>query len=782
MTQRRRTSSKRKTTRTRNKGSQDHKITQTIWLLIGILVSVLGIFQLGLVGVYVADIVRFFTGNLYIACLAPLSIYLIYILLFRQRPKIAGHYWLGAIMGLISLLTISSLMLFTQTLKVEGGYASEVIRIIGQDFMTQSAKTPVGGGMIGALCYQVLQMLVANIGTWILSILLLMSGVIVFFRIPARDIAQLVLEKAKQILLAWQDKRQQQTKSKSDRKQKNTADATPVRALNTVDMRPSSKTVPDDKVATTEFTQPEIKWNRPTPEPEVSMAPSLSNEKENKTSADDDITLATEISSNDNPDYQLPNPELLTPIPPTDQTAEFNQLTEKSRIVHDTLKSFNIDAEVTSVSLGPTVTQYELKPAVGVKVSRIANLADDLAMALAAKSIRIEAPIPGKPYVGIEVPNETQATVGFRDMVESAPQNNKPLTVPLGRDVTGNIIMADLQAMPHLLIAGSTGSGKSVAINGIIASLLLKAKPNEVKLMMVDPKKVELSVYNGIPHLLTPVVSEPRKAAKALQKVVTEMERRYELFAQFGMRNIAGYNKAVDQQNEQKPETTDTVMQRMPYIVAIVDELADLMMTVSGEVEPAIIRIAQMGRAAGIHLILATQRPSVDVITGLIKANVPSRVAFAVSSGTDSRTILDANGAEKLLGRGDMIFAPLGKVPQRVQGAFISDSDVENLVDFVKSQQEAEYVESMTVTDEEVEQNGQNSAANSEDELFQDALNFVIQQQKASTSLLQRRFRIGYNRAARLIDDLESGGYIGPADGSRPRHVNIQDGSSGTEH
>ncbi|WP_035068027.1 DNA translocase FtsK, partial [Carnobacterium jeotgali] len=354
----------------------------------------------------------------------------------------------------------------------------------------------------------------------------------------------------------------------------------------------------------------------------------------------------------------------------------------------------------------------------------------------------------------------------FRDVIEGQVNNKeKMLEVPLGRDISGNITMADLSKMPHLLVAGSTGSGKSVCINGIITSLLMKAKPNEVKLMMIDPKMVELNVYNGIPHLLTPVVTNPKKAAQALQKVVTEMERRYELFAASGMRNITGYNQHLKTHNEENGENYPT----LPFIVVIVDELADLMMVASNEVEDAIIRLAQMARAAGIHMILATQRPSVDVITGIIKANVPSRIAFAVSSGVDSRTIIDGSGAEKLLGRGDMLFLPMGEnKPVRVQGAFISDEEVEHIVTFVTDQQGANYVEEMMPTEEP--KTTQNEV---QDEVYEDAVALIVEMQTASISLLQRRFRIGYNRAARLIDEMEMRGIVGPSEGSKPRKVNI---------
>jgi len=383
---------------------------------------------------------------------------------------------------------------------------------------------------------------------------------------------------------------------------------------------------------------------------------------------------------------------------------------------------------------------------------------------LAAKDIRMEAPIPGKSVIGIEVPNSEVSMVSFRDTIEGQINNkDRLLEVPLGRDIAGNVAMADLAKMPHLLVAGATGSGKSVSINGMITSLLMKAKPNEVKMMMIDPKMVELNVYNGIPHLLTPVVTNPKKAAQALHKVVQEMERRYELFAASGTRNMEGYNQFVKKKNAE----TDEGLLPFPYIVVIVDELADLMMVASNEVEDAIIRLAQMARAAGIHMILATQRPSVDVITGIIKANVPSRIAFAVSSGTDSRTILDSNGAEKLLGRGDMLFQPMGaNKATRVQGAFISDEEVEAVVNFVKNQQEANYVEEMIPKDEPKTQAGE-----SEDELYGDAVDLVVEMQTASISLLQRRFRIGYNRAARIVDEMELKGIVGPHEGSKPREV-----------
>ena len=467
----------------------------------------------------------------------------------------------------------------------------------------------------------------------------------------------------------------------------------------------------------------------------------------------------------ENEDYELPPVELLNDIPLTDQSAEYKLVEKNVKVLEQTFDSFGVDAKVVRASLGPSVTKFEIQPAVGVKVSKIVGLTDDLALALAAKDIRMEAPIPGKSLIGIEVPNQTTSMVSFRDVVES--ENNHDdllLEVPLGRSISGEVMTADLTKMPHLLIAGSTGSGKSVCINTIISSILMKAKPHQVKMMMIDPKMVELNVYNGVPHLLTPVVTNPRKAAQALQKVVEEMERRYELFAGFGVRNMNGYNDMVKKHNQ----TTGENKSSLPYIVVIVDELADLMMVASNEVEDAIIRLAQMARAAGIHMILATQRPSVDVITGIIKANVPSRIAFAVSSGIDSRTIIDSNGAEKLLGRGDMLFVPMGEnKPIRVQGAFISDDEVEHIVEFVTNQQGADYQEHMMPSESPT-----SSASTEElDEYFDEAKALIIEMQTASISLLQRRFRIGYNRAARLIDELEEHGVVGASEGSKPRKV-----------
>lgn len=461
--------------------------------------------------------------------------------------------------------------------------------------------------------------------------------------------------------------------------------------------------------------------------------------------------------------YKLPATSLLDKPASSGKSGNAADYMSTARKLEATLESFGVRAKVLDVARGPAVTRYELQPDVGVKVSRIVGLTDDIALALAAKDIRMEAPIPGKSAIGIEVPNNEVSVVTLREVLETQPfqESAAKLTIAFGRDISGQPIVGNLAKMPHLLVAGATGSGKSVCINGIITSLLYKAKPDEVKFLMIDPKMVELNVYNGIPHLLAPVVTDPRRASLALKKIVVEMEKRYEKFSKSGTRNIEGYNTLM--MNGDNPDGV------LPYIVVIVDELADLMMVAAGDVEDAITRLAQMARAAGIHLIIATQRPSVDVITGVIKANIPSRIAFGVSSQVDSRTILDMVGAEKLLGRGDMLFLPMGaSKPIRVQGAFLSDNEVESVVGYARGQAEAEYNEDLVPEIDDSEPDGADEFL---DELFDQAVQIVLEAKQASVSLLQRRMRVGYTRAARLIDSMEAKGIVGPYEGSKPREV-----------
>jgi S-DNA-T family DNA segregation ATPase FtsK/SpoIIIE len=491
----------------------------------------------------------------------------------------------------------------------------------------------------------------------------------------------------------------------------------------------------------------------------ASTAASLSEDDLENTSED----LAPLDSNNKPPmriPYLLPSFDLLSK-PSLGKGSDSLDYKAVARKLEATLESFGVKAKVLEVVRGPSVTRYEIQPDVGVKVSRIVSLTDDIALALAAKDIRMEAPIPGKAAIGIEVPNAEVSIVTMREVMEMAEfqDSSSKLSIVLGRDISGQPIVGNLARMPHLLVAGATGSGKSVCINGIITSILYKAKPEEVRFLMVDPKMVELNVYNGIPHLLAPVVTDPRRASLALKKVVVEMEKRYELFSKSGTRNLEGYNAMLLDTKSGVP---------LPYIVVIVDELADLMMVAANDVEDAICRLAQMARAAGIHLIIATQRPSVDVITGVIKANIPSRIAFGVSSNVDSRTILDMAGAEKLLGRGDMLYLPMGaSKPVRVQGAFLSDGEVEAVVNFVRTQEKANYVEDMVPMVEEQPE----GAAQVEDELYDQAVQIILEAKQASVSLLQRRMRVGYTRAARLIDSMEAKGVVGPYEGSKPREV-----------
>ncbi len=505
---------------------------------------------------------------------------------------------------------------------------------------------------------------------------------------------------------------------------------------------------------------------------EIPPAPGTS---ENAAHPDNTVAPAIEDAPPEPAPYSYPPLNLLDEPPAVSQTDTTRELRSNAELLENTLKSFGVQARIIDVSRGPAVTRYELQPAAGVKISKVTGLADDIALNLSASGVRIEAPIPGKPAIGIEVPNKVVSMVSIREMLDSPAFQNasSPLTIALGKDITGGVAVGDIAKMPHVLIAGATGSGKSVCINSIIISLLYKSSPEQVKLLMIDPKVVELGVYNGIPHLLVPVVTDPKKAAGALAWAVGEMLKRYTTFAETGVRDLKGYNRLAEENKELAP---------MPQIVLIIDELADLMMASPKDVEDHICRLAQMARAAGMHLVIATQRPSVDVITGLIKANIPSRISFAVSSAVDSRTILDGSGAEKLLGRGDMLFAPVGAPkPMRVQGCFVTDQEVERVVTFVKEGEKPDYDEEVL---QEIDRQaaasgskggGSGSAGESgddgEDELLSDAIEVVVEAGLASTSLLQRRLKVGYARAARLVDEMEQRGIVGPFEGSKPRQV-----------
>ena len=793
---------KKKTSRSKNSQNSNPLLSIEALAVFLIVYCLLTIFQLGFLGKFFANVIRFFIGDLFVfggicGILAGFG------MLFRGRmPKIIWRWTVAAVCSSIALLLFVSVITYSSFTSSGSPLFQEMMNRFMVDFTSNSISQNLGGGFIGTLLYAGTYFLVSQWGTYLLVFLLLVCSALLIFDIHLSDVmnfvrthvsnlSQKIAEKkaekeAKQKSLGEEDlftpnseihqgdSLLEEEPKKEERKEHSLLN----RMKNAFfdDYEDESMVDVDQEFNEPEYSEPVVFPNPVSPVTPVVSSPSSFSSKTEANSHQEEAEfeddgedigdLAMGGEENDE-DYQLPPVTLLNPVQQSDQSNERTIVERNMRILERTFASFGVDAKVMpNPMLGPAVTKYEIQPAIGVKVSKIVNLSDDIALALAAKDIRIEAPIPGKPYVGIEVPNSQTSFVSFSDVIQSAIQSPKPLDVPLGRDISGNVRLCDITKMPHMLIAGSTGSGKSVCINGIITSILMKTKPHEVKLMMIDPKMVELNVYNGIPHLLTPVVTNPRKAAQALQKVVAEMEKRYELFASMGMRNIDGYNAHVEQYNRETGENNPT----LPYIVVIVDELADLMMVASNEVEDAIIRLAQMARAAGIHMILATQRPSVDVITGIIKANVPSRIAFAVSSGTDSRTIIDANGAEKLLGRGDMLYMPMGEnKPIRVQGAFLTDEEVERIVDFVKNQQEVEYDEAMMPSENTTSGGG----SEPEDELFYEVIELLKEQETISTSYLQRRFRIGFNRAARMIDDLEARGYVGPADGSKGRKVNV---------
>lgn len=723
-------------------------------------------FKLGAAGITLYNLIRLLVGSLAYLAIFGLLIYLFFFKWIRkQEGLLSGFFTIFA--GLLLIFEAYLVWKYGLDKSVLKGTMAQVVTDL-TGFRTTSFA---GGGLIGVALYIPTAFLFSNIGTYFIGSILILVGSLLVSPWSVYDIAEFFSrgfakwweghERRKEERFVKQEEKARQKAEKEARlEQEETEKA--LLDLPPVDMETG-------EILTEEAVQnlppiPEEKWV----EPEIILPQAELKFPEQEDDSDDE-DVQVDFSAKEALEYKLPSLQLFAPDKPKDQSKEKKIVRENIKILEATFASFGIKVTVERAEIGPSVTKYEVKPAVGVRVNRISNLSDDLALALAAKDVRIEAPIPGKSLIGIEVPNSDIATVSFRELWEqSQTKAENFLEIPLGKAVNGTARAFDLSKMPHLLVAGSTGSGKSVAVNGIIASILMKARPDQVKFMMVDPKMVELSVYNDIPHLLIPVVTNPRKASKALQKVVDEMENRYELFAKVGVRNIAGFNAKVEEFNAQ----SEYKQIPLPFIVVIVDELADLMMVASKEVEDAIIRLGQKARAAGIHMILATQRPSVDVISGLIKANVPSRVAFAVSSGTDSRTILDENGAEKLLGRGDMLFKPIDENhPVRLQGSFISDDDVERIVNFIKAQADADYDESFD-PGEVSENEGEFSDGDAGgDPLFEEAKSLVIETQKASASMIQRRLSVGFNRATRLMEELEMAGVIGPAEGTKPRKV-----------
>lgn len=743
-----------KTKRSKKSKNQilEEKLRLRIIILFVIFAIIVSALRLGFIGQGIHNCVAFLTGNLYGVVYLALLVVCIYILCKAQIPRLNGPEAIGIYAIFISMLTIASIPSQPQ---------ASGMGVISTYLQSQQMNK---GGFIGICLYGVFSSLFESLGALILSIIILIIGLALIF-------SKLYFQ-------------HQKTKKKKPKVSKQ--EETPVQTIvlkkksHFFDFLSKDKEIPlfpdsafddvEEKIdsemtSAFEFDQDNMKLDIKEKKPLK-----IKEEKESPQESYIEPPKKTDLSH-----YQLPPLSLLSTRSTHNVSKEKSAANKNAVRLTNVLKQFGVNATIENAFIGPTITKYELKLEIGTRVNKILQLQDDIKLALATADIRIEAPIPGKPYVGIEVPNQSAAMVGFKDVLKSLLSNSKyqhnPLVVALGKDVSGKPVFAQLDKMPHLLIAGATGSGKSVCVNTIISSILMRAKPDEVKLILVDPKKVELSIYNGIPHLLAPVVTDPKKAAAVLREVVAEMERRYDLFASVNARNIQGYNEFAKTYNE---DHTDEPKEILPYHVIILDEVADLMMVASKDVEDCIMRISQMARAAGIHLIVATQRPSTDIITGVIKANIPSRIAFAVSSSIDSRTILDTSGAEKLLGKGDMLFSPMGSSsPMRVQGCFVSDEEVSAIVHYVSSQQEAVY-EDKYVNVKSISSTQGSDDFDEEDEEYEKCREFVIQAQKASTSLLQRKFRIGYNKAARIIDRLEEEGVIGPQLGSKPREVYIR--------
>ena len=770
---------KRASSKTRMKQALQYELLG----LIVIALSIIAIAKLGAVGKGTVLFFRFFMGEWYILSLLGLIGLSIYLMLKRSWPDFLHVKLIGAYCLVSSILLLSHIKLF-ELLSDGGKFKNPSVikntwELFRLEMNGQTSTNDLGGGIFGAILFALFNFLFAEAGTKIVAFVLIIIGITlitgksigaflgkVFYSIGNFSKTQwsaFVLD-----MKDWEAARQQKKEAKSQERaerrnstQRQTTDDEVVLPISSAQLGPT-ETFPLPEPIISTFSERDI------PKPEERKTKQANSKPASESAKDEHEEIVPPITfvEVENVSYELPPVNLLKFPLQTDQSGEYEMIHANAAKLERTFQSFGVKARVTQVHLGPAVTKYEVHPDVGVKVSKIVSLSDDLALALAAKDIRIEAPIPGKSAIGIEVPNSEVAVVSLREVLESKKNDrpNSKLLIGLGRDITGEAVLAELNKMPHLLVAGATGSGKSVCINAIITSILMRAKPHEVKMMMIDPKMVELNVYNGIPHLLAPVVTDAKKASQALKKVVNEMERRYELFSHTGTRNIEGYNDHVKRANAEE----EAQHPLLPYIVVIVDELADLMMVASSDVEDSITRLAQMARAAGIHLIIATQRPSVDVITGVIKANIPSRIAFAVSSSTDSRTILDMGGADKLLGRGDMLFLPVGaSKPIRVQGAFLSDEEVEEIVDFVIGQQKAQYQEEM-IPDEV-----QSNYSDVTDDLYEEAVQLIAEMQTASVSMLQRRFRIGYTSAARLIDEMELRGVVGPYEGSKPRTVLI---------
>ena len=713
--------------------------------LIGLILILIGIigFGFGFVGSLIKKFAMFLAGAWWIVVLIFTIILGIYMLYKRKMPKFTSGKLIGLYLIFIIIL-VASHFEFLNLADNPGdifkatydNFMERISSITANNALETSGTTSVviGGGFIGATFITLLYSLFGKTGSIVILVILGIFAAVLTFNVNLSNIFSKIFGIFKH---------------KKKEKKEVSSDEVITTNSNDIEVKEEPK---QDKIVITSMDELKQK-----PIEQESLEPKKRQE---------DIYESTT--------YTLPKfNEIFDPIKQKKiNSTEFTK--SNKEILERVLRDFGVNAKVVEIHIGPAVTEYELTVPAGTKVSRIVNINKEIALALAAKDVIIQAPIPGKSTIGVEIPNPTISSVTLREVLES-PQNLKSdakICAALGKDIMGTPKVMDLTKMPHLLVAGSTGSGKSVCINGIIASILMRYKPNEVKLVLVDPKKVELTNYNGIPHLLCPVVSDPKKASLTLQQVVSEMDKRFTLFSECEVKNISGYNELIEKENKKHPEKMQA---KMPYIVVIIDELADLMLVASKEVEDSITRITQLARAAGIHLIVATQRPSTDVITGLIKNNIPSRISFAVSSQIDSRTILDQPGAEKLLGKGDMLYFPMGdSAPTRIQGCFVNDDEIKRLIDYCKSQATVKYNEDFENVSTNTSSGSTNSYAGEDDAAYNEVVEFAIQTGKISASLIQRRFRFGYNRAARLMDLLESRGIVGPQNGSKPREVLVK--------
>ena len=748
----------------KRKKSKESKSSPTYSVeLTGLILILIGIIGMGfgIIGNFIKQFMMFLAGEFWFVILFGVLILGISMLFKRKLPK----FFSSRLIGVYILFAIILVLGHFELLKKTNGF-SDLMDVTYNNYMTRigtmeesssilssgSSSIVIGGGLIGSLLAGGLKAAFSLTGTKIVLVVLGIFSFILIFNITLSDILN------KFVSLFKKDNDDDEKENVKNKKEYIIEGDELVGIKNVKDKdEPTEK----EKIVITSID--DLK-NINTPEKNI------------KESFDVNPIETDEGASNPSV-YRLPKFDLLTPTPKNKKNSEEPFIKENQIKLEKVLNDFDIKGKVVEIHIGPAVTEYEIIVPSGTKVSRIVGINKEIALAMAAKEVRIQAPIPGKNTIGIEIPNREISSVGFREVLEATWQNNgaNKILVALGKDIMGTSILADLSKMPHLLVAGSTGSGKSVCINTIICSILMRYKPDEVKLVLVDPKKVELTNYNGIPHLLCPVVSDPKKASVVLQKVVAEMEKRYDIFAEKEVKNIAGYNDLIEKERKKNPDINTT---RMPYIVVIIDELADLMLVASKEVQDSIMRITQMARAAGIHLIVATQRPSTDIITGVIKNNIPSRIAFSVSSAIDSRTILDSSGAESLLGKGDMLYLPMGEShTTRIQGCFISDNEISKLIEYCKAQAQVKYNEEFT--NQESPHTSSSGSSNSDtdggdDPMYNEVVEFAIETGKISASLIQRRFRFGYNRAARMVDLLESRGIVGPQNGSKPREVLVK--------